>query len=236
MLDAFVEVIDSLLAFAATHGGGPLDPSAFLTADQIDELETLDTQFYAGCQLSGLSLPIIPDREELKLSSFGHLRLPYVLCTTHWPIKDEAGRPTREMVRSGMAIWPTREWKHAMKCLRATAGLLKAKGEHKGKARITPTASATAAGGDESQGTISNKQELCPGTEQKRGKSARGRPAGSKTQAYDLNLYADWKAAQRETGMTKAEFLQERNLPTSALDAIERGRKRAKARNQPGKK
>jgi hypothetical protein len=67
-------------------------------------------------------------------------------------------------------------------------------------------------------------------------KRKRGRPAGSKTQTRDRELYLDWKAAQRATGITKLEFLQERGLPASDLAAIERGRKQEEGKNRPGKK
>lgn len=61
-----------------------------------------------------------------------------------------------------------------------------------------------------------------------------GRPLGSPTGANDLQLYLDWKAAQRETGVTKAEFLRARNLPQLDLAAIERGRAQEKRRG-PGR-
>jgi len=59
---------------------------------------------------------------------------------------------------------------------------------------------------------------------------ARGRPVGSPTADRDNQLFADYKAARRDTRITKAEFLKERGLPESDLAAIERGRANARRR------
>jgi len=69
---------------------------------------------------------------------------------------------------------------------------------------------------------------------EKEAKRRRGRPKGSNTAKRDLRLYRDWKAANAATGITKAEFLQERGLPESELSAIERGRKQADSKRKPG--
>jgi hypothetical protein len=60
----------------------------------------------------------------------------------------------------------------------------------------------------------------------------RGRPPGGASAVEDLRLFDDWKAAQRATGITKAEFLRERGLSKDYLRAMERGR--ARARRRPG--
>src|SRR4029077_17743033 len=64
-----------------------------------------------------------------------------------------------------------------------------------------------------------------------KGRRPPGRPRGSNSAAVDLKLYVDWKAANRATGITKREFLQERGLPMSQLAAIERGRAQTKRRS-----
>jgi hypothetical protein len=58
-------------------------------------------------------------------------------------------------------------------------------------------------------------------------RKARGRPVGSPTADRDNQLFADYKAAHRETGITKADFLKERGRPQSDLAAIDRGRANA---------
>jgi hypothetical protein len=58
-----------------------------------------------------------------------------------------------------------------------------------------------------------------------------GRPPGGRTAVEDLKLFDDWKAAQRATGITKAEFLKERGLSKDYLRAMECGRARAKRRS-----
>jgi len=63
------------------------------------------------------------------------------------------------------------------------------------------------------------------------GRRRRGRRPGSKTGATDLQLYRNWKDANRATGITKAEFIRERGLPEKDLDAIERGRGQVKRRS-----
>jgi hypothetical protein len=224
MFNPLVAAIDSLLAFADKHAGAGLDPSALLTRDQIVKLTTLDTEFYAHCQLSGLTLSIIPEPEDNGLSGFGKSKLPYISSIIHLPVKDEAGNVTHEMVASGMMIMPTPGWKHALMSLRATAAL-KAKAEESGKDRGA------------SQSTTSDKDEDDHGTARKSEKRKRGRPAGSKTKEEDLKLYLDWKAANQTNRVTKAEFVRARGLlPKSALAAIERGRKQDKRNNRPGKK
>jgi hypothetical protein len=202
VVDSLLSVIDVLLAFVSKHARGLLDPSALLTKDQIEELTNLDTQLYAQCQLSGLSLPVVAEPEGLNFRYFGNSRLPYFWGTIHLPIKDEAGKVTQDMVGSGMMIMPTPEWIHALRSLRVTAEALKAKTQENGKATSS---------------SISNTE-----------KPKRGRPHGSKTETYDLKLYLDWKAANRETGVTKKEFLHARGLPERELAAIERGRQQAK--------
>ncbi|MSQ94781.1 MAG: hypothetical protein EXR98_09530 [Gemmataceae bacterium] len=64
-----------------------------------------------------------------------------------------------------------------------------------------------------------------------KGRRPRGRPRGSDSAAKDLKLYLDWKAANRATKITKAEFVRERGLPATAVDAIERGRAQDKRRS-----
>jgi hypothetical protein len=61
-----------------------------------------------------------------------------------------------------------------------------------------------------------------------KGRRPRGRPRASNS---ELQLYFDWKAANRATGITKPEFLRERGLPKNMLAAIERGRAQAKRRS-----
>jgi hypothetical protein len=223
MLNPLVAAIDALLAFAGKHVCEGLVPSSLLTQDQFVELTTLDTAFYGYCQLSGLSLSILPDPKNYGHSGFGNAKLPYRRVTLHLPVKDEPGNVPHEMVASGMMIMPTYEWKYAMLSLRATAAL-KAKAQGSGKDRGT------------SQKTLSDKDEDDHGVTKKSEKRNRGRPAGSKTKEEDLKLYLDWKAAYRTNRMTKVEFLHARGLPVSALDAIERGRKQEKRNNRPGKK
>src|SRR5262249_27658122 len=62
--------------------------------------------------------------------------------------------------------------------------------------------------------------------EGKKGNGGRARRGPKKKTAAAVNtrLYHDWKAAQQKTGITKAEFILERGLPETALDALERGR------------
>src|SRR4051794_40670161 len=59
------------------------------------------------------------------------------------------------------------------------------------------------------------------------GKKKRGRPPGSPTNntASDIRLYENFKAAKRETGVTKKDFLRGKGLDDSNLSAMERGRK-----------
>jgi hypothetical protein len=63
----------------------------------------------------------------------------------------------------------------------------------------------------------------------------RGRKRGSKTADKDTQLFLDWKAAHRTTGLTTEEFVRERGLPASALSAIERGRANVKRRRKAGR-
>jgi hypothetical protein len=223
MVSPLVDAIDALLAFVGNHAFAGLDPSSFLTQDQLIELTTLDTEFYAHCQLSGLSLSIIPEPEVNGWSGFGNSKIPYVSTTLHLPVKDEAGNVTHEMRASGMMIMPTPEWNHALMSLRATAAL-KAKVQESGKDRGT------------SQNTISGKDEVNHGGVTKSEKRKRGRPAGSRTKEEDLKLYLGWKAAHRTNLITKAEFIRAKKLPASALAAIDRGRKQEQRNNRPGKK
>jgi hypothetical protein len=148
MHNSLVAVVDRLLAFATKHAKGVLDPSALLTEDQIAELTTLDTEFYARCQLDGLPLSIISEPQDPGLRGFGNSKLPYALCTVHVPIKDEDGTITREMRGSGMMIILTPEWIHTMKSLRATAEALKAKAEDRGK---MPSTNAESSQGGEAK-------------------------------------------------------------------------------------
>src|SRR5262249_34409676 len=136
MLNSVVSAIEGLLAFVDTHAGGPLDPSSLLTRDQIAELTILDRDFYAHCQLSGLSLSVIPEAQENGFCRFGNSRLPCLFGTIHLPFENEAGKVTQERVGTGMIIMPTPEWRHAMESLRATAAL-KAKAEEIGKTGST---------------------------------------------------------------------------------------------------
>ncbi|HEV3446382.1 MAG TPA: hypothetical protein VG099_17190 [Gemmataceae bacterium] len=129
MRNSLVAVIDSLLRFANKHAKGLLDPSAFLTQDQIAELTALDAELYAGCQLHGISLSVIPEPQETSFRSFGNSKLPYVFSTLHLPIKDEDGKVRRETRPSGMMIFPTSEWTHALKSLRMAAAALRAKAQ-----------------------------------------------------------------------------------------------------------
>jgi hypothetical protein len=202
MLNSLVAIIDSLLDFASEHSGDLLHPSSLLTDDQLAELTKLDIDFYAHCQGSGLSFPVLPGLAIDGLRSFGNSRLPYLWGTIHLPVQEEADNRIRETVASGMLIVPTPAWYHAMQSVRAGAVALTGK----------------------------------PGATEESRKRKRGRPAGGKTQARDRPLYLDWKAANRRTGITKAEFLRERGLPASDLAAIERGRKQAEEKNPPGKK
>jgi hypothetical protein len=211
----------TLLAFAGKHACDDLDPSALLTRDQIVELTNLDTEFYAHCQLSGLSLSILPEPKDNGHSGFGNSKLPYISGILHLPIKDEAGNVTHEMVARGMMIMPTPEWKYALMSLRATAAL-KAKAEESGKDQGA------------SQSITSDKNEDDQGTARKSETRKRGRPPGSETKKEDLKLYLHWKAADQTNRVTKAEFLRARGLPKSALAAIERGRKQER-NNRPGK-
>lgn len=66
------------------------------------------------------------------------------------------------------------------------------------------------------------------------GRRPRGRPRGSDSAANDLKLYLDWKAANRTTGITKSEFLRERGLLATDIDAIERGRAHEKRMRSEG--
>jgi hypothetical protein len=220
MLKLLVAAINSLLEFARKHAGPRLDPSALLTRDEEAELINLDTAFHAHCQLSGLTLSVIPEREDVCLRRFGNSRLPYALCTMHLPIKDEPGKMSRELVGSGMMILPTPEWKHALKSLRATAAL-KANVEESAKTASTSTLTATS----EDPGVSLDRHEDDHGTGRKNEKPKRGRPAGGKTSKRDRKLYLDWKTAYESNRITKAEFLRVKGLPESDLAAIERGRK-----------
>jgi hypothetical protein len=204
MLNSLVDVIGALVAFADKHGECTLHPSALLTESEYDALKDLDTQLFAFCQLLGLPLPVLPQSEADVTGFFGNSKLPYILCTIHHPIEKVVGQPAQELVGSGMLLFPTAEWFHAMKSLQTLAVLVEKKRHDSSKGRSA--------------------------------KSKRGRPAGSKTQEQDCNLYSDWKAAHRETGMTKAEFLRERGLPERELASIERGRKHSKKKNPSGKK
>jgi hypothetical protein len=172
MLNPLVAAIDALLAFAGKHACEGLDPSSLLTQDQIGELTTLDTEFYAHCQLSGLTLSI----EDNGLSGFGNAKLPYISSIIHLPVKDEAGNGTHEMVASGMMIMPTPGWKHALMSLRETA-VLKARAEENGKDRGA------------SQSTTSDNNEDDHGAGRKSEKRKRGRPAGSKTSCKKKDAY-----------------------------------------------
>jgi hypothetical protein len=234
MFDGLVDAIDSLLAFASKHCGELSDLSTILTPDQQVELTTLDIEFHAHCQLSGLSLSIIPEPGESGLSRFGHSKLPYIPGTFHLPVKDGEGRVTHDLVGTGMMILPTAEWKHALMSLRATAAL-KARIQEKTAGPSTPSA----ASGDQ-DASLDTTSEKKGGDDYRTGSSGgkrkRGRPAGSKTKTHDCKLFRDWNAAHRETRMTKKEFLRERGLPQSELAAIERGRKQSQAKKPPGKK
>jgi hypothetical protein len=106
-----------------------------------------------------------------------------------------------------------------MKSLRATAEALSEKA-NKTKSLTTSTALNADA---------TDKQKDVQGAGKKCVNPKRGRPP-SKTRAEDGKLYLDWKAANRETGITKKEFLRGRGLPESDLAAIERGRKQAEKR------
>jgi hypothetical protein len=235
MFSGLIDAIDSLLAFTSQHCGELSDLSTILTPDQQVELTTLDTEFHAHCQLSGLSLSIIPEPGESSLPRFGHSKLPYFPGTFHLPIKDGAGKVTHDLVGVGTMILPTPEWKHALMSLRATA-TLKAKIQEKGRTAGPSTPSAASEDQGASLDTKSEKKDR----DDRRagstsGKRKRGRPAGSQTKTHDSKLYGDWKAAHRETGMTKKEFLRERSLPPSELAAIERGRKQSQEKKPPGK-
>jgi hypothetical protein len=233
MFNSLTAVIDGFLAFANQHQGGPFDLSAFLTADQIDELTTLDTLLYAYSHVQDVPLSVIPEREDDVLMLFRNSKLPYITCTTHIPFEPEAGEPRRELVCSGVVIVPTPEWIHAMKSLRATARLFEEKDQDNGKGRSRSPASRVLAS---SVGAMSPQHEGSHRAYRTNAKANRGRPAGSTTQAQDLKLYSDWKAAYGVTGMTKAEFLRERGLPATELAAIERGRKQSTKKSRTGKK
>jgi hypothetical protein len=230
MHNRLIAVIDSLFAFVSKHAGDPLNPSTFLTQDQIRELTTLDAEFYAYCQLHGLSLPVIQEPNDDNFRCFGNSRLPYIFCTLHLPIN-----ANQEMVGGGMVLMPTAEWKHALTSLRATAQVLETRTRESGKMG-SPSAPAAFEDPGASAGTILDKHEDGPAAGRKSVKRKRGRPAGGKTKEKDSKLYSDWKAARRETGLTKAEFLRERGLPESDLAAIERGRKQRNDTKEPGKK
>jgi hypothetical protein len=231
MFNGLVDAVDSLLAFASKHRGELLNPSTFLTPEQMQELTALDIAFHAHCQLSGLPLSIIPEPVESGLSRFGHSKLPYRSGILHLPIKDGAGKVTHDLVGGGTVIVPTPEWKHALMSLRATAAL-KAKIQENGKTMGPSTPSVGTGDQGASLDTPSEKKDKDDHRAgSKSVKRRRGRPAGSKTQAHDRKLYEDWKVAERQSGMTKEEFLHASGLPASDLAAIERGRK-AIARNK----
>ena len=225
-----LDAIDSLFAFTNKHAKGLLDPSALLTEDQIAELATLDAEFYAWCQLDGLSSSIIPEPQDPGFRGFGNSKLPYVFTTVHVPIKDQDGRVTQETRGSGMMIFLTPEWVHALKSLRATAAALKAKAAESVQppSKSTPSSAACENQGPGLDPTPGNRDKSA----MRRDKPKRGRPAG-RTDTQDHKLYLDWKAAYEETGMSKREFLRARGLPESDFYAIERGRKQE--RRVPGK-
>jgi hypothetical protein len=202
-------VIDSLLAFGHEHSKGGMDPSDILAEDQLAKLRDLDAELYAGSQLEGVSLSIIPEPQG-HLHGFGNSKMPYCLVTLHLPFKDEDGTIRREKRASGMAILLTHEWIHAMRSLRATAEALQARAGNSGKNASAP-----------------NKRS-CK-------RRPRGRPAGSKTKEQDGKLYSSWKAAYSKNRITKREFLREKGLPESDLAAIERGRKQRQKNESPGK-
>jgi hypothetical protein len=229
MLNSLSTVIIASLAFAEKHKGHPLDPSTFLKEDKSDELAALDAQFYAFCQLLGLSLSELEDPGP---GPCRNLRLPFIVGTCHVPIEDGPDGTKREMVGSGMVIFPTFEWQHAMRSLLAAALVIEAKGQPCRERSSASSLKDQSAG----VGTISDSHENGQNAGRKSAKPRRGRPAGSKTQELDSKLYLDWQAAQRENGITKAQFLHERGLPDSYLAAIERGRKRAKTKNRSGNK
>jgi hypothetical protein len=131
-----------------------------------------------------------------------------------------------------MVIFPTFEWQHAMRSLLAAALVFEAKGQPWGDRSSASSVKDQSAGVN----TSSDSDEDGQNAGRRSATRRRGRPAGSKTQEQDSKLYSDWKAAQRENGISKAQFLHERGLPESCLDAIERGRKRAKTKNRSGNK
>ena len=96
MPNSLAAVIDRLLTFAEQHRGNPLDPSSFLTAEQSDELTTLDTLLYAYSQLHRVSLAVLPERDDDVWMFFGNSKLPYNSCTAHLPIKAEPGEPAAD--------------------------------------------------------------------------------------------------------------------------------------------
>jgi hypothetical protein len=226
VLNSLTAVIDALLAFADKHAGHPLDPATFLTEDQIQELAALDALFYAFCLLLGLSLTGLKDSGP---GPCRNSRLPFIIGKCHLPVEDGPDGTKREMVATGMVIFPTFEWQHAMKSLRAAADVIEAMGQLQVTA---PPSKARGAG----LGNVFHQHGDSRDPGRKSAKPRKGRPAGSKTRAHDLKLYSNWKAARRETGVTKAEFLRERGLPESDFAAIERGRKQANTENLAGKK
>jgi hypothetical protein len=223
-----LDVVDAFGDFVNKHAGEPLNPSTFLTQEQLGTLTTLDAQLYAHCHVSGLSLSGIPDPKEPSFGSFGNSKLPYMWCTIHVPIKDGAGKVTGETVASGMMILPTAEWVHALRSLRAAAQLLDAESKNGHRAQTSKSESPE-------KGTSQDKTSKESHNHSAREKRNRGRPTGSETQMSDRKLYEDWKAAHRETGMSKKEFLCARGLPECDVKAIERGRKHKDSKQGPGK-
>jgi hypothetical protein len=231
MFNGLVDAIDALFEFVSKHRGELSDHSTILTPEQMKDLAALDIKFHAHCQLSGQSLSFISEPEKSSFPLFGHSKLPYFPGTFHIPIKDGAGKVTHDQVGRGMMLMPTSEWKHALMSLRATA-VLKSKAEENGRAPPIPSSSHHGASLDTTTETKDGDGHRAGGT---RGKRKRGRPSGSRTKAHDCKIYEDWKAARRESGITKSEFVHEKGLPESELAAIERGRKHSQKKKPPGK-
>jgi hypothetical protein len=125
MLHSLIAALDALLPFARKHAGTPLDPSTLLTEHQFNELRRLAATLYAQCHVNQVPLPGFPHPAEDFFQPFGNSKIPFITGTIHLP---------GEEPRSGLHIFPTPEWVHALDSLRATAEAMMAKEEAAGDA------------------------------------------------------------------------------------------------------
>jgi hypothetical protein len=105
--------IDELLRFANEHACRSVGPESVLTAEQQTYLQVLDVNLYAQCVTYQLPLPNLDNPEPEFWELFGSCKLPYGLVEAH-----HGTRHAR-----GMQIYPTEQWQHAMRCLRAATQL-----------------------------------------------------------------------------------------------------------------